>query len=767
MHRVISCSVWAARRLPWRAAGLLLLPVFAAVAQSGDRVNAVPAPVLTSPPRAAMAASATAPDLSRIRTPAEATRLLRDLWALQDFNTAADAGAVLAKRFPGNAQVTAWWAVNLRRTAHGDRADSIAATLDSTGRDPLVTGLATWVRLYGMSTGTAEKRRLVARLGEATRRTANVDLAWMLQEGSNRLNSSNYAKAATVADSIAKAFGEPPVLRATALQGQYYAIRFGERARDTAAANGLVRELVALVQREPTDLRLLQIATDVASYAERPELELQFTTMMMARSPRSNAIRSEYWSAVNSVRGLTAAERASLVDLDRRYYLAMVDSTPWALSSVLSSVRRTHKGSPDIAVLERAIETRAPRTPFHERILEQRVSRWADSLQLARDTSRAGPRPDSTVARRQYLEQAEAFMQKGWTAEQSLSTSMALRMYIELSLDSASSTPAIVRAAQRLLAHERLNGPWLVRAARSLADRGVALSTADSLTRRGEAISLEQILSFPSMSIGEQAEAMDNVKADAQDALGWSAFKAGRLADADAHFKKGLELSKRDPNLYLHLGRMRQAQGKPDEAELAWAEGMTVKARGVNPNRRELETLYKSKHGSLDGWAPYVAALEEKERTVRKARILAKREAKPTTLPALTDVLLSGDSVSTAALSGKTLVVHFWGTWCGPCIAEMPELQQFSDKYRADSAVRLITIANDEDRDVLVKWLADRKHTIPTVWNKPYTTASGISAWPTTWFIAPDGRLTYQMIGNAGQLVEEWSWIVEALKGPR
>jgi len=430
---------------------------------------------------------------------------------------------------------------------------------------------------------------------------------------------------------------------------------------------------------------------------------------------------------------------------------------------VLSSTRRTHKTSADIASLEGLIEARAPRTAWHELVLDARVSMWNDSLSAARDTTKA-TRPDSLKMRTQYAAAMDAFLEKGWTARQSLATSMALNYYALVMSDTTGPTEPLVGVSRRMLAHEQMNGMWLVMAARSLVDRGVALTLADSLTKKGESISIDQVLWSPARSVGEQADELDAVKADAQDALAWSAIKAGRLADAEVYIKKGLELSKRDANLYLHLGRLRMTQGKPDEAELAWAEGMTVKARGVNPNRRELETLFKQQRGSLDGWAPYVAALEQKERTLRKARTLAKKEEKPFDLPALTDVLLTGDSLATGALRGKTLVVNFWGTWCGPCVDEMPELQQVYDKYKGDSTVKVLTVSNDEQRDVLEKWMAERKLSIPTVWSKRYTISAGISAWPTTWFVGPDGRVQYQMIGNAGQLVEEWTWIVEALK---
>ena len=123
--------------------------------------------------------------------------------------------------------------------------------------------------------------------------------------------------------------------------------------------------------------------------------------------------------------------------------------------------------------------------------------------------------------------------------------------------------------------------------------------------------------------------------------------------------------------------------------------------------------------------------------------------------------------MTTDGLRGRYAVVNFWGTWCGPCVAEMPELQQFHDKYRADSTVAILTISNDKDLQDLKDWVAKRKLTIPTLFDDGYVNAAGILAWPTTWFIDRDGRVQFVAIGNTGALVEEWSWRLEAMRAGR
>lgn len=114
----------------------------------------------------------------------------------------------------------------------------------------------------------------------------------------------------------------------------------------------------------------------------------------------------------------------------------------------------------------------------------------------------------------------------------------------------------------------------------------------------------------------------------------------------------------------------------------------------------------------------------------------------------ITGTLLNGQPFDQKSLAGKVVLVDFWATWCGPCVAEIPNVLEQYQKYH-DKGFEVVGISLDEDRETLEKFVAEQKIPWPILfekpggegWRHPLATFYGISGIPTVILIGRDGNV--------------------------
>jgi thiol-disulfide isomerase/thioredoxin len=83
---------------------------------------------------------------------------------------------------------------------------------------------------------------------------------------------------------------------------------------------------------------------------------------------------------------------------------------------------------------------------------------------------------------------------------------------------------------------------------------------------------------------------------------------------------------------------------------------------------------------------------------------LAALVGQPVSLEGLT---LDGKLVTLAELKGKVVLIDFWATWCGPCLAEMPNILANWEKYH-EAGFEVIAVSVDQDLDALRKFVSEQ-----------------------------------------------------------
>jgi peroxiredoxin len=120
--------------------------------------------------------------------------------------------------------------------------------------------------------------------------------------------------------------------------------------------------------------------------------------------------------------------------------------------------------------------------------------------------------------------------------------------------------------------------------------------------------------------------------------------------------------------------------------------------------------------------------------------------------PKLTLADLSGKSVSLDDYLGSVVLVNLWATWCPPCKEEMPSLQTFYSKHKADGFV-LIGIDQEETLEVVEPFVAEFGLTFPVWMDENYQAQRefNTASLPSSFVIDRMGKVRLMWVGGVSE----------------
>ncbi len=116
--------------------------------------------------------------------------------------------------------------------------------------------------------------------------------------------------------------------------------------------------------------------------------------------------------------------------------------------------------------------------------------------------------------------------------------------------------------------------------------------------------------------------------------------------------------------------------------------------------------------------------------------------------PTLHVATLDGKTFDLAAQRGKWVIVNYWATWCVPCIKEMPDISRFVAAHRNVAAIGL-AYEDSEPADIKA-FLAKHPVVYPIAQvslDQPLKDFDEPRGLPTTYVIAPDGKVAKHIVG--------------------
>ena len=161
-----------------------------------------------------------------------------------------------------------------------------------------------------------------------------------------------------------------------------------------------------------------------------------------------------------------------------------------------------------------------------------------------------------------------------------------------------------------------------------------------------------------------------------------------------------------------------------------------------------------------------LAAREPSSQTRRAAALLRNpRKVEYASLPEFTLTTLDGREIGSGDLGGNIVLFDFWATWCGPCVASIPDLAKFH-QFSDGKPLELISVSADRNGETLKSFVRERAMDWAVVHDARGALRGrfGVNAYPTYLLVDSDGFIVARASGYSPSLGDPVDRLVRQAK---
>lgn len=124
----------------------------------------------------------------------------------------------------------------------------------------------------------------------------------------------------------------------------------------------------------------------------------------------------------------------------------------------------------------------------------------------------------------------------------------------------------------------------------------------------------------------------------------------------------------------------------------------------------------------------------------------------------------SGNLIDSKELQNKTLFINIWASWCPPCLAEMPVINNFYKQVRDEKNIVVLMISVDRNPQKANRYLIKKSFSFPVYFlAKDLPDELSYQSIPTTYVISPSSEVMYHHEGMANYDNPEFITFVKSL----